>query len=377
MADRIRVWFVLTSLGNIGGAERVIYQTIAGLAPQRFEPVQVLFYQIGDLGTQLAEKGIPTFTSLASSRKDLRLPFRLRRLAKQMRPDVVFTTESTLPLFWCGLLRRLGSLPAYVVAIHTTRRPDPKARLAFRMGMPVAARIVALSPTHRELWQQRTHLPAEKFAVIPNGTDVHRFREPEDKRAVRRELGLPEDRLLVGVITFFKAFKNLPLFVEVAHRVLSKGVPAHFVMVGDGPEKEALVQNIQQRAIQAHFSLPGLFLDPVKWHQALDVELLTSSSDEAFPVTLVEAHACGVPVVATDIGGIRDIVVQDETGFILPPGDAEGLTARVIELLQNPDLRVRLGRQARARAVQEFSLEMMVQRYATLFEEVAIHSTRH
>jgi glycosyltransferase involved in cell wall biosynthesis len=366
----VRVWFVRTDLRSIGGAERVLYQIISGLDQQRFEPVPVLLYERGDFGTQIAEKGISVRTGLARSKRDLRLPLRLLKLAREIPPDVLFTTENAISLFWCGILRRLKRAKALVVGFHTTRFQTKSVRLALRFSAKYVDKFVALSATHQEFWQRATGAPDSKFVVIPNGIDMQRFCPIEDKASLLSAHGVPPNLPVVGLVAHLKAVKNLPLFVEVASRVLQAGTPAHFIVVGDGPESSTLRAEIENRRLQAHFTLPGSQPDPIAWHQMFDLLLLTSHS-EAMPLTILEANACGVPAVATDVGGVRDVIVQGETGYSVPAGDVEALTGRVLELLRQPEKRIHMGQTARQRAVQQYSLDAMIHRYAELFEQLS------
>lgn len=375
MLKPIRVWFVRTDLRSIGGAERVLFQIISGLDQHRFEPVPVLLYEHGDFGTQIAEKGITVRSGLARSKMDFRLPFRLLKLAKEIPPDVLFTTENAISLFWCGVLRRLKRAKALVAGFHTTRFQTNSVRLALRFSAKYVDQFVALSATHQQFWQQATGAPASKFVIIPNGIDMQRFSPVEDKSSLRSAHGVPTDIPVAGLVAHLKAVKNLSLFVEVADSVLQTGTKAHFIVVGDGPESSSLKAEIEKRGLQTHFTLPGSQPDPAEWHRMFDVLLLTSHS-EAMPLTILEANACGVPAVATDVGGVRDVIVQGETGYYVPAGDADALTQRLLELFHQPETRQRMGQAARHRAEQYYSLDAMVCRYAGLFERLSAGSLR-
>lgn len=368
--ERIRIWFVRTALDNIGGAERVIAQIMTHLPEDRFEPISVWLYEPGAFGEELAEKGIRTHTRLAKSRSDPWLFARLRKLAKQDKPHIIFTTENALACFWSGALRKLRLAPRLVIGFHTTRLQKKSVGVATRFAAPSADRLIALSPSHQHYWEGITRCPPEKFQIIPNGINLSRFHPAEDRLQARAEAGLPTDCPVVGLIAHLKPVKNLPLFVEVANRVLAAGEKAHFVIVGDGSEREPILAEIERRGLQAHFTLPGATSDPAAWHQRFDFLLLTSHS-EAMPLTILEANACGAPAVATDVGGVRDVILQGETGFYSPAGEAEPLTQYLLQLIRDPALRQRMGETARQRAIQEYSLEGMLQRYSRLFEELA------
>jgi len=369
MKRPIRIWFMRTAMSKRGGAEAVITRLIEGLPKEEFLPVAVWLYWKGEYGELLRAQGIPTHSGLARSRWDVRLPIRLLRLARQETPDLIMTTENALACFWAGALKRLGQVPHLVLAFHTTRLVSRATYLAVRFTAPVCDRLVALTPSHQQFWQAVSRMPFERFTIIPNGIDIHTFVPTSDKASLKRQLHLPEGKPIVGLVAYFKEVKNLPLFVEVAERLVQQGIDAHFVLVGDGPERPRIEQLIAQKGLDPHFTLPGLCEAPLIWYQAFDILLLTSYS-EALPLTILEAAACGVPAVATEVGGVRDVIVPGTTGFIAPSGDATRLAAHVKHLIESPPLRLQMGQAARERVAQFFSLEVMVQQYAELFRQI-------
>jgi glycosyltransferase involved in cell wall biosynthesis len=368
---RTRIWFVSTAWPGVGGAERVIYRLVTELDPERFEAVQVLFYELGEIGHSLADRHVPTFTGLANSRKDARLPFRLWSLAKRFPPDILFTLDNRACCFWCSIMRKSGLAPAYVVGFHTSPAVvGGLSRILMKLAVNTADRLIANSPACQKHWENLIGAAANRFDVIPNGIDTKLFCLPANKAALRRENGLPDDRPLVGSIAYLKAYKNIPLFIEVAHRILKCGHRCHFAVVGDGPERERLLADVQERGIADSFVFPGAVSNSSLWHQMCDIEMLTSLDTEAFPLTFLEANACGTPAIGTDIGGVRDLVVDGRTGYVVPSRDADALTDRLLELLLNSNKRVKMGLDARHRAVNEFSSDRMVRRYEEAFTNV-------
>ncbi|GBC93342.1 N-acetyl-alpha-D-glucosaminyl L-malate synthase [bacterium HR15] len=370
MSEPLRIWFMRTALDKRGGAEAVIVRIIQHLPRELFTPIAVWLYQAGGYGEALSQEGVRTHAGLARSRWDIRMPVRLIRLARREKPDLVVTTENALACFWAGVLKRMGLVPHLVLAFHTTRLVSRAVYFAVRFSAPVADRLVALTPSHRQFWRRWTQVDEERFVVIPNGVDTSVFRPVSDKLTQKKQLSIPSNKIIVGLVAYFKDVKNLPLFVEVAEQVLRQGADAHFVLVGDGPERPNIEKIIRQKALQAHFTLPGLCDAPLPWYQAFDILLLTSYT-EALPLTILEAAACGVPAVATDVGGVRDVVVHGETGFIAPSGDAACLAHWVRLLTGQASLRQQMGQAARERVLRLFSLERMVQGYIDLFLQIS------
>lgn len=373
--SRIRVWFVRTALDAIGGAERVIAKVMRGLPKDRFDVAAVWLYEAGVHGEQLQREGIRTYSGLGRSRVDVRLPLRLIRLAHQERPNIIFTTENALACFWTSMLKRWRLCKRLVIGFHTTRMERRSSRIAVRSAAPVADALVTLTKTHQQYWQSLTNQPAERFVIIPNGINTKHFAPVADRYAHRQQLGVPPEACIIGLIAYFKPVKNLPLFIEVAGRVATAVEDSFFVLVGDGDEREKIEAIIHDRGLGTRFCLPGAVDDPAPWHQAFDVLLLTSHS-EAMPVVVLEANSCAVPAVATDVGGVRDVIMQGQTGFYAPAGDADALAQHVMKLCKAPQLRQQMGFAARQHVIQHFSEEVMVRHYAELFEQLAQRRTR-
>jgi glycosyltransferase involved in cell wall biosynthesis len=238
--------------------------------------------------------------------------------------------------------------------------------------VPVADRIVALSETHRTYLARDLGLPAERFDVISSGVDLRRFDPTVSRDEARLRAGLPAGVPLAGIIAALRPEKNHALFLRAARRVL-EGVPnAHFVIAGDGPERARIEQERERLGLGDRVLVLGSRQDVPDLYRALDVAVLSSHPVvETLPVTLMEAAATGTPAVATAVGSVADVVVDGETGYVVPPGDETALAERMRQLLADPARRDRMGLAARARAERAFDERDMLRRYADLFLAVA------
>ncbi|GIV05863.1 MAG: glycosyl transferase family 1 [Fimbriimonadales bacterium] len=358
---------------NMGGAERVNRAVLEYLGQQpEFAPRAIFLKNAGELGHLLANQGVP-IVELGIQRRTEFLRG-LRRLIQHLREqpvDLLFTAEDKICMASATILRRLRIVSRYVICFHGTRTWRGFIGAIHASAVRAADMLVALSPRHKLFWQQHYGLPEQKLVIISNGIPLHKFRpfSNSEKAALRRHHGLAPDQFTVGLIAFFKDSKNLPGFVQVAKQVIDTGIKAQFVLVGDGPERKALDTAITAMRLEAQFHLPGLTDSPETWYGMFDCALMTSLT-EAFPITLIEAMACGLPVVATDIAGIPDIVVHGETGFLASPSEIDKLAQYVVQLARNPELRQRMGEAGRRRALAEFDVNVMVERYARMFREV-------
>lgn len=359
---------------NLGGAERVNRAVLEYLSRQSgFAPRAVFLKTAGDWGRLLPAQGVP-IVELGISQRSQFLSG-LRRLLLHLREqpvDILFTAEDKICMASAALLRRLRAIPRYVACFHGTRTWRGFIGAVHAFAVRSADKLVALSPRHKAFWQQHYRLPEEKLAIIPNGISLQKYRPMSgaEKAALRQQNCLAPNRFTAGLVAFFKDSKNLPGFVQVARQVVDAGVDAQFVLVGDGPERGALEAAITQAQMEARFHLPGVTDSPETWYAMFDCALMTSIT-EAFPISLIEAMACGLPVVATDIAGIPDIVIHGETGFLAAPSELDKLAQYVVQLARDAELRQRMGAAGRRRALAEFDVQVMVERYDQMFREVA------
>lgn len=214
-----------------------------------------------------------------------------------------------------------------------------------------------------------------QLSCILNGVDTTVF-QPRGAAGipgvttVRERLGLADDVPLVGFVGRLSPEKGPEVFLRAALQLRERCPAAHFVVLGDGPMRPMAAEFIERHALQDRLHLAGL-LEHVQDHlRALDVVVSTSHS-EAMPLALMEAMASGVPVVATRVGGVPDMVVHGQTGYLCGPADPAGIVYHVAHLLEHPGERRALGAAARQRAVKEMSLATSIDRLRQLYAQLA------
>ena len=368
-----KVAFLQASLG-VGGAERVVESLMLGLDPARFETAAICLYTPGTIGESLAATGRQVVSRLATHRLDPGAGSVLARAYRAVAADLVYVVDSALPLFWAGWRRRRARRPRLVVGFHSTgKRSDfLQHALSGAMAFPVADRLVALAPSHRDWLCARLKLDPARLAVIANGVDLARFRPAADRAGARAALGYgPGDRV-VGIVAALRPEKNHDLFLRMAARVGTTVPEARFVIAGDGPERGRLEALARELRLGERVRFLGAVSDTPGFYGALDLAVLCSHPIvETFPIALVEALASGVPVVSTRVGSIADIVSPGETGRLVPPGDEAALAAAVEELLRDSSCAGRMRAGARADAERRFDRRGMISAYETLFGAVA------
>lgn len=372
-APVIRVAFVQAGL-PIGGAERLIQALATRMDRARIEPQIVNLYGPGAIGEQMIAQGWKLTTDLATSRWDPFIGGRLARALASLHPDVAYVIDSALPMFWMGLQRRRHPRPRVILGFHSTGKlGDPLQHYLSRVSaIPVADRLVALTDTHRRHLAGELHVPESRFDVLVSGVDLSRFdaRRPRDE--ARRAARLPERVPLVGIVAALRPEKNHALFFTAARRVAVDVPDTQFVVAGDGPARAEVARLAAASGLGDRLHVLGARQDVPDLYRSLDVAVLSSHPIvETLPVTLIEAAACGTPGVATAVGSVADVIVEGETGFVVPAGDEVALAARIVELVRDTARRERMGEAARQRAEQLFDEREMIRRYEDLFVATA------
>lgn len=362
----LRVMFVITSM-PVGGAETLLVNLIRGLDPARFVAELCCLKAPGPLGELLAAE-IPVHRELLSSKFDVRVLPRLRALIRRRRIDAVVTVGAGDKMFWGRLAAWLEGVPVILAALHSTGWPDTIGRLN-RLLTPVTDAFIGVAAPHGDYLTRIEGFPARQVRVIPNGVDVERFRPRPGRRPASREaLGLDPDAPVVGIVAALRPEKDHLLFLQVAARLRRKFPGAQFVIAGDGPQREEIERAAAREKLTRCVHWLGSRSDIPEVLAALDVFLLTSRM-EANPVSILEAMAMGLPVVATDVGSVSETVRPGVTGFLAPAGEAEELAGYCAELLDNPGLARRMGSSGRELVSEKWSLEAMIGGYQDLIGE--------
>jgi len=288
-------------------------------------------------------------------------------LARKQRLDLLHVHYAIPHALGAYLARQVlgAAAPKVLITLHGTDvtriGADPKLSSLVRLAVLAGDGITAPSRWLAEQAYRNLGLPREtSIDVIPNFVDTHRFRV-----ARRRSARAP--RVLTHVSNF-RPLKRVEDVVRIFACVRGK-MPAQLHLVGDGPERlrvEALVHSL---GLEDDVKSFGEGMDVAEILQASDVFLLPSET-ESFGLGALEAMACGVPVVASNVGGLPELVLDGETGFLAPAGNVEEMSKQVHRLLADEDLHARMSRAARSRAEAHFQLEPAVQRYEAVYRRV-------
>lgn len=366
-ATGLRVTFIITSM-PVGGAEVLLVNLIRHFSRNQVVPSLICLKEAGPLGLELA-KEIPLVADLYRHKWDVRVVGKLKTLLQEWKTQAVVTVGAGDKMFWGRIAAKWAGVPVVASALHSTGWPDGVGRLnRWLTGWTDA--FIAVAEQHAEYLRSRERFPAEKVFKIVNGVDTDRFvPNPRMRMELRRELGLSKSAPLVGIVAALREEKNHSLFIDAAKRVVRSIPDAHFVIVGDGPFRESIQQSIAALGMTHRFHLLGTRQDTPRILAGLDAFALTSHN-EAFPVSILEAMSCQLPVIATDVGSISEVVREGVTGYLVEPGNADKMARRWVEVLSQPELGHRLGVLGRELVEREASLLGMVQGYERLLSQL-------
>ncbi|MEO1526518.1 MAG: glycosyltransferase [Planctomycetota bacterium] len=347
----------------VGGAETLLVNMMRKMDSQHVIPEVACLKERGPLGDAIADE-FHVDSDLIGGKWDVRVVWRLARLMRSRRIDAVITVGAGDKMFWGRLAAFFAGVPVIASALHSTGWPDGVGKLN-RLLTPITDAFIAVADSHGKFLHEFERFPEHKVHVIRNGVDCDRFVPSETNRSeVRAELGLAEDAPLAGLVAALRSEKNHSMLVRAAADLRDPFPDLHWLVIGDGPERPVIESLISELNLNDRVHLLGTRHDTPRLVSALDVFTLCSLN-EASPVSILEALACGVPVAASDVGSISESIVPGETGFLFPSEDLDAMTAAVSKLLtcENRD---QIGRQGRELVQSTGSLESMVRGYQSL-----------
>ncbi|MGI9540223.1 MAG: glycosyltransferase [Miltoncostaeaceae bacterium] len=375
---------------NVGGPAIQAITLSDLLAPRGYETLLVRGAETEREGTMdhLAEElGVKPRLLAALQREldplgDLRATLTLRKVIRRERPDVLHThtakagTVGRAAAFLSGRRRPrlvVHTFHGHVLSGYFSARRERFFAATERFLARHTDVLVAVShEVRRDLLERGIGRP-EQILVIPLGFDLSRFDLPPGEREragarMRRELGVPRGAPLVTVAARMVPIKRLDVFLEAARMVANARPDVHFCLAGDGELHAELRRHAAVGALGTRLSWPGFVRDTPGLYAASDLVMLTSDN-EGTPVSLIEALASGVPVVATDVGGVPTVVRHGDTGLLAPKGDAGGLAREALRVLGDAEEARRLAAAGRTDALARFHIGRLVDDIDGLYEE--------
>jgi sugar transferase (PEP-CTERM/EpsH1 system associated) len=356
MTGRVRVVHLVSSLG-IGGLEMMVLNLVHCSNRNAFASHVICLQQTGAVAPMLEAVGVPVTNLDCSGLASARTLWRLTRCLRQLRPHVVHT-HNPRPHLYGTTAALLAGVP---VVLHTKHGINPLDRGLATLGIRVASRltdfVVAVSEATAEVARRVERVPSRKLSVIRNGVDVPRFpfvacRAKTSRRVIH--------------VARLQGSKDQTTLLRAARLVADAEPGFQLELVGDGPLRTPLTALAAGLSLGRCVRFLGFRNDVADLLSKGDLFVLSSVS-EGIPLALLEAMAAGLPVVATSVGGVTEVVLPGQTGLLVPPGSPEALARAVLILLRDPATAHRMGQAGRQRIEKEFDLRHVTARYENLY----------
>lgn len=364
-----RVLYIIGQLQR-GGAEQQLYYLLREWAHDASVIVLERNPQHGYWAQPIRDLGYEVLELARHGHFDIRRLGNLLHQIRLLQPDIIHLFNDSRSNFY-GRMATLLTRTSCVI-VNERRHPlaDPKWYRSLKrwwLNHHIAA-MVANARSSLDFAITQLRFPPYKAHYIPNGLDLTRFqRDPDlDARAL-----LPDDwrdKIIVGTVGSLLSKKAPDVYVHAARHIVDIYPDARFLHIGKGPLLSSVKALQNDLGLSDHMEFMGQRLDVPQLLQAMDVFVMTSRN-EGMPNAVMEAMAMQLPCVVTDAGDSRDIVIDGRTGFVVPVGDINSLTERILTLVTDPAMRKRFGEQGNS-VIQDFSTQRMAERYKQLYSEL-------
>jgi len=368
----IRVLFVIPDL-RFGGVERHVATLLPNMDKNKFVPSAICIGDEGDLFADLVKAGIDVSAlHMAGRRNASRVLVNLVAHMRRTRPDVVIVWGYNAEILGriAALIAGVKNIVVWVHNVAEAELPNFLRDLPRLMLVPFTKRYFGVAEAQRTYITGRLRCPVAKVRIIHNGVDPAAFCI-EDDRSILAEFGIDPEESVVGIVAALRPEKDHATLLR-ATRILVNELPkVKILVVGDGPSRAGLEELCQELEIADHVRFVGSRSDINRILRAVDVFVL-SSSTECFPLSVLEAMACGRAVVCSDVGGVGEIVEDGVTGYLVPAGVPQQFSDRLQDVLSDPDLAYRMGQAGRKRVEFEFTLQRSVSAAEHAIKELCV-----
>jgi glycosyltransferase involved in cell wall biosynthesis len=351
----------------VGGAEEMVLNLVQHL-PERFEPVVCCINQMGPIGEEIEKTGTPV--AVLGLTPGLRHPWDvagIRRYLRDAKPAIVHTFLLTASMYG-RLAAILEHVPIVIgTEVNIYERKRRHHILAERMLMSRTDRVIVSAHSVRDFYIEQIHADPEKIDVVYNAVDWKSIRADKSRAEVRASLGLQPDAKVAGVIA--------RLTEQKGHRFLLQAMttPAladlQLIVVGDGDLRAALTAEALDLGMASRVHFLGARRDLGDLLSAMDVFVMPSLW-EGLPLSMILAMGAGMPVVATEVAGIPEIVVDGDTGWLVPAGNSLALATAIVDVFADRARATRIGKAARDFVLPRFGIDGYVNSIAGLYDEL-------
>jgi L-malate glycosyltransferase len=361
----------VTSITELRGGDTQMYMVYKLLKDKKDLSQFILCPEDSVLSGMCKKDATPYFTYLKNKIKLINLIVAIVIIAKRKSIDIIHIHDSSA--LNAGLIAKLF-LKKSTILILSRKRNNPiknKFLNRFKYSRPSIKKIISVSKAVASIFDPIIK-DKERLITIYDAIDVAEFSQNKSTNLLHEEFNLSPETLIVGNIAGLTKQKDIFTFIDTAQKIKSKNTTNHpikFFVIGDGSLKEELISYTKTKGLENDIIFTGFRNNVNELLPEFDVFLITSIT-EGLPLSVYEAFACKIPVVATDAGGINEVVKNGETGFITAIKDAEKLSNYVLELLHNKDLKEKIVTNAYSLVEKNHDLEVMKQKYHSFYSSL-------
>lgn len=361
----MKVLFFINGL-SAGGKERRLVELMKGIKKDPSINFELAVMSRDIHYTELFDLGIKIHFLIRRSKKDISIFKRLYALCKAIKPDILHCWDSMTAIYAAPVCRLLGIKLAngMVVGVPNKKRNllDSAYRRS-RMTFPFSDIIIGNSRAGLVAY----HASEKKSICIHNGFNFDRLNQLEPVATLKDKLEI-KTAYLIGMVASFSAYKDYKTFFEAAQMLLQKRADVTFIVIGSKTESDEAKKMIQDQYTE-HFKLLGKRTDVESLVNLLDICVL-STFTEGISNSILEYMALGKPVIATDGGGTKEIVLDGDTGFLIKPANPKELAYKMNILLEDHSLRLKMGSAGKKRVQEHFSIDSMIKSYVSIYSDL-------
>lgn len=355
-----KILYLINSF-NIGGAEKAMAKIVSNLDKEKYNIIVVaLRMGSGQIISGIEKRGIEIINLGARNKFDFRVAIKLYKLLKKKEINILWCS-----LFHATILGRiigkLAKIPIIINWEHSERFNGLYRATLNKITSSLSNVIIADSEKVASQFKNRLKISSRRVKVIPiGGLDLKNYYKLNTKK---------DTKCIIGSVGSLREPKGYPYLIKAAKIVTEKYPEAEFIIAGEGPAKEKLEQLILRTNLSSNFKLLGYQSDIPKILSKIDI-YVQPSLWEGLCMTVIEAMAASLPVIASDVGGISESVINGRTGFLTPPKNPEILAKKIVHLIENPNLRKKMGEKGRKIVEEKYPLNKMIVKIENLLDKI-------
>ena len=365
---KLKVMHLVYDLGTgstTGGMENGVINLSLRLPSEKIESSICTFEAGGDMEARLQRSNIKLWNLTKARGNDVTLPFRLAKILKKERIDVLHTHN------WGTVVD--GIMAAKLARIKVIHGEHGNVRhrwwhvVAQRIAWGRAARVLAVSAALADRMTRLVGFPRERISVISNGVDTKHFAPSlEPTEANRKRLGLPTEVFTIGMVARLVPFKNHAGAFRALAKVVNRGVPVNLALAGGGPLESELRDLATELGVEERVFFLGDLPSTKPFLHSIDVLVSNSSYNEGMSNAVLEGMACNLPIIATKVAASPELL-DGGAGLLISPNDDEALSDVIETLFRNESHRMELADSARKRAISHYSIDRMIEKYGNIY----------